>query len=43
MIVRISGEDQYLLADEYSDELNKLESAVIGVVDGGRKDGFADA
>jgi len=36
MIVRISGEDQYLLADEYSEELKQLESAVVSVVDAGR-------
>jgi hypothetical protein len=43
MIVRISGEDQYLLPDEDSEQLNELEKAVISVVDGGREDGFADA
>ena len=43
MIVRISGEDQYLLADEYSEELKQLESAVVSVVDAGRADGFDDA
>ena len=43
MIVRISGEDQYLLADEYSEELKRLESAVVSVVDAGRADGFDEA
>jgi hypothetical protein len=43
MIVRISGENQYLLADEYSEELKQLESAVVSVVDAGRADGFDDA
>jgi hypothetical protein len=43
MIVRISGEDQYLLADEYAEELKRLESAVVGVVDAGRADGFGEA
>ena len=43
MIVRISGEDQYLLPDGDSDALNKLEGAVVAVVDGGRKDGFDEA
>jgi hypothetical protein len=43
MIVRISGEDQYLLADEYSEELKRLEGAVVGVVDAGRADGFDES
>jgi hypothetical protein len=43
MIVRISGEDQYLLPDSASQRLNELESAVVALVDGGREDGFADA
>jgi hypothetical protein len=43
MIVRISGEDQYLLPDSASERLNELESAVVALVDGGREDGFADA
>jgi hypothetical protein len=43
MIVRISGEDQYRLADEDSVRVNELENAVVAVVEGGREDGFADA
>ena len=43
MIVRISGEDQYLLPDSASQRLNELENAVVALVDGGREDGFADA
>jgi hypothetical protein len=43
MIVRISGEDQYRLADSDSARLNELENAVVAIVDGGREDGFADA
>ena len=43
MIVRISGEDQYVLPDSASERLNELESAVVTLVDGGREDGFADA
>jgi hypothetical protein len=43
MIVRISGEGQYRLADEDAARLNELEDAVIAIVDGGREDGFADA
>lgn len=43
MIVRISGEDQYRLADGESQRLNELESAVVAIVEGGQEDGFADA
>jgi hypothetical protein len=43
MIVRISGEDQYVLPDSASERLNELENAVVTLVDGGREDGFADA
>jgi hypothetical protein len=43
MIVRISGEDQYRLADEDCAGLNELESAVVAIVEGGREDGFAEA
>jgi hypothetical protein len=43
MIVRISGEDQYCLADSDAPRLNELENAVIALVNGGREDGFADA
>ena len=43
MIVRISGEDQYVLADSDSERLNELENAVVAVVEGGRQDGFEDA
>ena len=43
MIVRISGEDQYRLADDQAAGLNELEHAVIDVVEGGREDGFAQA
>jgi hypothetical protein len=43
MIVRISGEDQYRLADEDAKTLNELEAAVIAVVDSGSEDGFGDA
>jgi hypothetical protein len=43
MIVRISGEDQYLLPDSASERLNELEKAVIAVVEGAQEDGFADA
>jgi hypothetical protein len=43
MIVRISGEDQYLLADEESDRLNDLERVAIEHVESGQEDGFSDA
>jgi len=43
MIVRISGEDQYRLADSDAPRLNELESAVVAIVDGGEEDGFVDA
>jgi hypothetical protein len=43
MIVRISGEDQYRLADEDAAKLNELEDGVVAVVEGGRADGFGDA
>jgi hypothetical protein len=43
MIVRISGEGQYRLADEDATRLNELENAVVAVVEGGREDGFTDA
>jgi hypothetical protein len=43
MIVRISGEDQYKLADEDATPLNELESQVITLVESGREDGFSDA
>jgi hypothetical protein len=43
MIVRISGEDQYVLADSDSERLNELENAVVAVVEGDREDGFEDA
>ncbi len=43
MIVRISGEDQYRLADDDAARLNELENAVVAIVEGGREDGFAEA
>jgi len=43
MIVRISGEDQYQLADSEADRLNKLESAVVAIVEKGEEDGFGEA
>ncbi len=43
MIVRISGEDQYLLPDSARERLNELENAVVALVEGDRENGFADA
>jgi hypothetical protein len=43
MIVRISGEDQYVLPDSAKDRLNELDNAVSAVIDGGQPDGFAEA
>lgn len=43
MIVRISGEGQYRLADSDAARLNELENGVASTVEGGREDGFADA
>jgi hypothetical protein len=35
MIVRISGEDQYRLADDQTDRLNELDNAVVTACEGG--------
>jgi hypothetical protein len=35
MIVRISGEDQYRLADEQTARLNELDNAVVSACEGG--------
>lgn len=35
MIVRISGEDQYRLADDQTDRLNELDDAVVTACEGG--------
>jgi 23S rRNA A2030 N6-methylase RlmJ len=43
MIVRISGEGQYRLADSDAERLGELENGVVAIVEGGREDGFADA
>jgi hypothetical protein len=43
MIVRISGEDQYQLPEEDSEQLHELDRAVLVHVESGREDGFADA
>jgi hypothetical protein len=41
--VRISGEDQYKLADADAERLKELENAVVALVDSGSEDGFAEA
>jgi len=43
MIVRISGEDQYRLADSDAERLNELEGGVVSIVEGGSEDGFPAA
>ena len=43
MIVRISGEGQYRLADSDAERLNELENDVVSIVEGGTEDGFSDA
>ncbi len=43
MIVRISGEGQYRLADAEKDRLNELENEVVAIVEAGQEDGFAEA
>ncbi len=40
MIVRISGEDQYELADDDAGRLNELEKDVIAIVESGEDTGF---
>lgn len=40
MIVRISGEDQYRLADEKDEQLNELDNAVIAACEGGDEAGY---
>ncbi len=43
MIVRISGEGQYDLADSESGPLNELESAVVAAVEAGDEPAFKQA
>jgi hypothetical protein len=43
MIVRISGEDQYKLADSDAGQLNELENGVTALVEAGSEDGFSEA
>jgi hypothetical protein len=43
MIVRISGEGQYRLADSDAEDLDELRGKALQIVDSGNEDGFADA
>jgi hypothetical protein len=43
MIVRISGEGQFRLADSDGERLNQLEADVASVIESGREDDFAAA
>jgi hypothetical protein len=43
MIVRISGEDQYRLADADVARLNELDNAVVAACEGGDEEGFAQS
>jgi hypothetical protein len=40
MIVRISGEDQYRLADEKTARLNELDNAVVSACEGGSEEAY---
>jgi PspA-Associated protein len=43
MIVRISGEDQYRLADNQTARLNELDNAVVAACEGGDEQGFNES
>jgi hypothetical protein len=43
MIVRISGEDQYRLADDRTARLNELDNAVVAACEGGDEPAFGEA
>ncbi len=43
MIVRISGEGQYRLADDDSEQVEELRRKALAVVDNGNEVGFAEA
>jgi hypothetical protein len=43
MIVRISGEDQYRLADDDTSRLNELDNAVVAACAGGDEQGYAES
>jgi hypothetical protein len=43
MIVRISGEGQYRLADSDAERVDELRRQALAIVDSGNEDGFTDA
>jgi hypothetical protein len=43
VIVRVSGEAQYRLADDDSARVNELENAAVATVEAGDEDGFTSA
>ncbi len=43
MIVRISGEGQYRLADSDAEDVDERRRQALAIVDSGNEDGFADA
>jgi hypothetical protein len=43
MIVRISGEGQYRLADNDAGRVDELRGEALAIVDSGNEEGFADA
>jgi hypothetical protein len=43
VIVRISSEGQYDLADDLHEELNRLDDAVVAAVEGGDEDAYQQA
>jgi PspA-Associated protein len=43
MIVRISGEDQYRLADDDAQRLNELDNAVVAAAEGGDEASFGSS
>jgi hypothetical protein len=43
MIVRISGEGQYRLADSDAERVDELRRQALAIVDSGNEDGFEDA
>ena len=42
MIVRISGEGQYRLADSDAERVDELRGKALAIVDSGNEEGFAD-
>lgn len=42
MIVRIAGEEQFRLPDEYTDRLNELDNRAVSAVEAGDEAGFRE-